>query len=116
MESLKEASLYIYEGTSNRNITDMAIVSDGTSLAPGAPLVLPLSFSAILVLQRDVTSQGGSFNVSFNIEGEAYPFWEEPFLGGSNWVWYLSFYSFLVLVPLTILYCFSHCVDCCRMR
>jgi hypothetical protein len=78
---LENADLFVLEGTSNRNITDFHVIEGGFSIVPGAPLILPLTFSGVVIMQRKFGFVTSELEMQIQIGGEAYPFWETPYLG-----------------------------------
>ena len=63
VKSLSGADLYMLEGSSSRNVTNTTVVDSGLPLQSGAPVIVPLSYSALIVMQRQKSVANGSFEI-----------------------------------------------------
>lgn len=67
----------------------------------GAPIRVPVSSGAIVVLQSLAPATTGSAVFTYQVVGDYYRWYEQPFIGLQMWIYYL----FLIAVGIAI--CFS---------
>lgn len=94
-EEIQGGRLYIYQGTSRANLTDL--ITDNGQFTVGAPIETSVSNSAVLIFKR-VSTGAGSFQVSFRVSGAEYQWWQKPFLDKPVWLYYFSLTCVCVVV------------------
>lgn len=94
------ASMYVYEGTDRRNAT--TLVQSDQSHPVGAPIRVPISSGAIIVLQISaVSAQAANLataTFSYKVVGTEYTWYEAPFVGLDI----ALYYCFLVAIAIAL--------------
>ena len=124
--------MYIYAGNNRTNAT--LVVETNSTVAVGAPVRIPISSGAIVVLQvSSLTATSGSAVFSYQVIGTKYRWFEYPFINLNIWYYWLflaacALAAFLVIFgPLIFLSltiggiitifsfcgCFGICFCCC---
>ena len=99
--------MYVFAGTDRRNAS--LIVEQNASLSLGAPVRVPITSGAIVVLQVANGQTTGSAQFSYKVVGTKYNWYEKAFLNKSKKVYRLFLVSlwvaFLIVicVPLSLL-------------
>ena len=117
IELTNSVRAYIFKGTDRTNIT--SIVEKNQSVAIGAPYVVQVD-DGIVILANSIyqvakgnasASFNGTLQISYEVKGELYPWWEKIFMGRSKGAYYTALVGFflipLVLFLLIAVFCLS---------
>ena len=103
------ADIYIYTGSDRRNFT--SFIENNEKAILGAPFRVPISDKILIIAQTQYEGPVGSVSFSYQVFGEAYPVYEQPFLGLDIVWWYVALVG-VALVPCLLVTVPGYC--CCR--
>lgn len=115
MDSSTTANIYVYQGSERRNAT--MVVAGNAALAVGAPIRVPVTEQAILVMQSTgAQARTGTAKFSYKVVGTYYSWYERPFIG-IHVAWYyitivIIFLVGLVVIPPIVLVLLSIALPC----
>ena len=112
LTAIEGGQLYALQGTQRANSTD-TVIENGQDIVIGAPLVLDIDNDLILLFTRTGKEVEASFTMEAEIFGREYPWWEKPFIGKSEALWYIFLIGVPVLLLILIVCLFNWCCSCC---
>ena len=88
------------------------MIDQGDRLYPGNPLRFTHQDDLLITYRKETTSSlfiRSSFTISYQVEGDRYAFWEQPFIGKSKALWttfVVAVWAFVICCPfLTCYFC-----------
>jgi hypothetical protein len=104
--------MFVFAGTDRRNAT--LIVEQNGTVPFGAPVRVPISSGAIVVLQAGNSKTTGSAQFSYKVVGTKYNWYEKAFMGKSNKVYILFLVSLCLALAIVLCVGCSCMVICCH--
>ena len=105
LDAAANANMYVYQGNERRNYTKL--IESNSNAPTGAPIRVPISEGAIVVLQTaNINSATSSATFSYRVEGTEYNWYEKPFIGDNQkyYIWFqIAMMIAISIVVLTIL-------------
>ena len=111
VNNVTNARLYAFGGSDRANSTNLK--ESGDSLVAGDQVSTSISNNLVIVMQRTLKTIGASIDLTIEVIGEPYPWYEQPFIGKDESVQTWAIVG-AVAVGVVILICISGCIyGCC---